>query len=181
MHQRGRSEPAVAENKKRKRRHHLSLDGDRRILQAGLVRLAKEQVGIVDGVAFDDVTPTTLQTEKGLEFLNRGVQTLFNTFIRRFSVHNKETKASVVERFSRTLNTRMWRYLMYHETWRYIDVFHDVMGSYNDNPYYSISMDPPQVSAANQEEVWQRQRYTALFSSSLGYLLRNTSLKSQGN
>ena len=55
--------------------------------------------------------PKTLQTYKGLEFLNRSVQSLLKKYgIHHFSTHNEETKASIVERFNRTLKTRMWRY-----------------------------------------------------------------------
>ena len=55
--------------------------------------------------------PKTLQTYKGLVFLNLSVQSLLKKFgIHHFSTHNEETKASIVERFNRTLKTRMWRY-----------------------------------------------------------------------
>ena len=55
--------------------------------------------------------PKTLQTYKGLEFLNRSVQSLLKKYdIHHFSTHSEETKASIVERFNRTLKTRMWRY-----------------------------------------------------------------------
>ena len=54
--------------------------------------------------------PKTLQTYQGLEFLNKSVQTLLKKHgIHHFSTHNAETKAIVVERFNRTLKTRMWR------------------------------------------------------------------------
>ena len=65
-----------------------------------------------------DVAPTPLQTEKGLEFLNRRVHTLFrNAGIHDFSTHNEEKKARIVERFNRTLKTRMCLYLMKHQAW----------------------------------------------------------------
>ena len=51
--------------------------------------------------------PKTLQTDQGLEFLNKSVQALLKKHgIHHFSTHNAETKASVVERFNRTLKTR---------------------------------------------------------------------------
>ena len=65
-----------------------------------------------------DVMPTKLQTDKGLEFLNRPVHTLLKKHgIHHFSTHNEETKASIVERFNRALKMRMTK----HETMRYID------------------------------------------------------------
>ena len=82
-----------------------------------------------------NIAPTTLQTDKGLEFLNISVMRLLKEHgVHHFSIHNEETKASIVERFNRTLKTRMWRYFTKYQTVRYIDALQD----------------------ANQEEVWQR-------------------------
>ena len=101
--------------------------------------------------------PKTLQTEQGLEFLNKSIQALLKKYgIHHFSTHNAETKASIVERFNGTLKTRMWRYFTKHQTWRYIDVLQDLLQSYNNTPHRSIGMAPSQVSALNQEKVWQR-------------------------
>ena len=64
--------------------------------------------------------PKTLQTDKGLEFLNRSVQALLKKYsIHHFSNHNEETKASIVERFNQMLKTRLWRYFTKHQTWQY--------------------------------------------------------------
>ena len=55
--------------------------------------------------------PNTLQTDKGTECLNRSLQKLLKEYgVHHFATHNEETKASIVERFNRTLKTRMWRY-----------------------------------------------------------------------
>ena len=102
--------------------------------------------------------PKTLQTDHGLEFLNKSVQALLKKHgIHHLSTHNAETKVSVVERFNRTLKTRMWRYFTKHQTWRYIDVLQDLVQSYNNTPRRSIGKAPSQVNPQNQEQVWQRQ------------------------
>ena len=101
--------------------------------------------------------PKTLQTDQGLEFLNKSVQALLKKHdIHYFSTDNAETKASIVERFNRTLKTRMWRYFTKHQTWRYIDILQDLVQSYNNTRHSSIGMAPSQVSYKNQEKVWQR-------------------------
>ena len=106
---------------------------------------------------FNKGWPKTLQTDQGLEFLNKSVQALLKKHgIHHFSKHYAETKASVVERFNRTLKTRMWRYFTKHQTWRYIDVLRDLGQSYNNTHHRSIGMAPSQVSYQNQEQVWQR-------------------------
>ena len=101
--------------------------------------------------------PTTLQTDKGSEFLNRPLQQLLKEYgVHHFTTHNEETKASVVERFNRSLKTRMWRYFTKKQTIRYVDALQDFVRSYNDSYHRSIGMAPSAVNGANQETVWQR-------------------------
>ncbi|PIK52383.1 hypothetical protein BSL78_10695 [Apostichopus japonicus] len=54
--------------------------------------------------------PVTLQTDKGSEFTNQHFQRFLRANKVRFFTTNNETKASIVERFNRTLKTKMWRY-----------------------------------------------------------------------
>ena len=73
----------------------------------------KSAVSLVAAFAplLGDKAPITLQTDKGTEFLNRALQKLLKEYgVHHFATHNEETKASIVERFNRTLKTRMWRY-----------------------------------------------------------------------
>ena len=101
--------------------------------------------------------PTTLQTDKGSEFLNRPLQRLLKEYgVHHFTTHNEDTKASIVDRFNRTLKTRMWRYFTKKQTLRYVDVLQDFVRSYNDTYHRSIGMAPSAVNGANQETVWQR-------------------------
>ena len=101
--------------------------------------------------------PNTLQTDKGTEFLNRSLQKLLKEHgVHHFATHNEETKASIVERFNRTLKTRMWRYFTKTQSVRYVDVLQAFMRSYNDTYHRSIGMAPSEVTSTNQETVWQR-------------------------
>ena len=129
------------------KRYDLSPHGDLRLLESGLVCSHEEQLrGVVGGSAANHVRR-----------LNKSVQALLQHYgIHHFSTHNAETKASVVERFNRTLKTRIWRYFTKHQTWRYIDVLQDLVRSYNNTPHRSIGMAPSHVNAKNQEKVWQR-------------------------
>ena len=102
-------------------------------------------------------SPITLQTDKGSEFLNRSLQKLLKQYgVHHFSTHNEETKASIVERFNRTLETRMWRYFTKNQSVRYLDVLQDFVRSYNKTYHRSIGMAPSEVNGTNQESVWQR-------------------------
>ena len=57
--------------------------------------------------------PEKLQTDKGTEFLNRYFQSLLKENSIHFFTTNSELRASVVERFYRTLKTRVWKEIFY--------------------------------------------------------------------
>ena len=83
--------------------------------------------------------PRRLQSDKGKEFLNREVQKMFKEkHIHFFTTNNTDTKASVVERFQRTLKARMWRYFTHKKTRRYLDVVQKLVDGYNRTRHGTI-------------------------------------------
>ncbi len=101
--------------------------------------------------------PLALQTDKGTEFTNK----LFQKFLKDhtvtfFTTHNEETKASIAERFNRTIKTKMWKYFTRHDTLVYHDILQDLVWSYNHTYHRSIKTQPALVNVSNQEEIWQR-------------------------
>lgn len=104
-----------------------------------------------------DRRPVYLQTDKGTEFLNKNFQSLLRANgIKFYTTENADIKASVVERFNRTLKTKMWKYFTYKNTYRYVDVLRDLVHSYNNTYHRSIDMPPAQVNAENEEYVRKR-------------------------
>ena len=98
----------------------------------------------------------SLQTDRGKEFINKKVQRfLKDQRVHFFTTQNDDIKASIVERFNRTLKDRMFRYLTHNETNRYIDILPDLVESYNNTYHRSIKMAPSNVDKTNKEEVWQ--------------------------
>src|SRR6267154_2753358 len=88
-----------------------------------------------------------LQTDKGTEFLNGTFQKLLkDRNIRHYTSENDDIKASVVERFNRTLKGIMWRYLTHTSSGRYIDVLPQLVMSYNNTYHGSIKMTPSDVT-----------------------------------
>ena len=101
--------------------------------------------------------PLKLQTDKGTEFTNKTFQTfLKDKGVDFFTTHNDDVKASVVERFNRTLKERLWRYFTANDTKRYVDVLPALVSSYNNTYHRSIGRSPASVNPDNQEDVWQR-------------------------
>ena len=72
-----------------------------------------------------------------------------------FTTHN-DTKASIVERFNRTLKGKMWKYFTAKNTTKYIDVLQKLTYSYNHSRHRSIGMKPADVNLENESVVWQR-------------------------
>ena len=50
----------------------------------------------------------------------------------KFTTHN-ETKASIVERFNRTLKGKMWKCFTANNTLKYIDILQKLVKSYNSS------------------------------------------------
>ena len=98
-----------------------------------------------------------LQSDKGKEFDNVNVKTLLaEKKIKRFTTENETIKASMVERFNRTLKEKIYRYLTYKDDDRYIDVLPEMVNAYNNTIHGAIGMRPNDVNFQNQELVWNR-------------------------
>jgi len=73
-----------------------------------------------------------------------------------FYTSENDIKAAVVERFNRTLKTKMYRYFTFKNTWRYIDILQDLVDSYNATRHHTIGMSPDEVTVANEAMVRSR-------------------------
>jgi len=97
------------------------------------------------------------QSDKGTEFLNSTFQSmLLRRGIHFYTSENEDLKASVVERFNRTLKTKMYRYFTHANTRRYVDVLDDLLHSYNNTYHRSIGMAPAEVNVHNEQQVRAR-------------------------
>ena len=73
-------------------------------------------------------------------------QNLFQKLgIHWFTTEN-ETKAQVVERFNRTLKSKMYKYFTANNTKTWIDIIHDLIFNYNNSYHRSIKMTPVEAS-----------------------------------
>ena len=106
----------------------------------------KDKSGISLVAAFESIhhhLPKTLQTDKGIEFLNHKFQQwLKDHKVHFFTTENEDIKASIVEHFNRTLKTKLWRYFTRHNTLTYTDILEYVVDVYNHTPHRSIGMAP---------------------------------------
>ena len=100
--------------------------------------------------------PLKLQTDAAKEFYNGTFQELMKREkIHHFSTHG-DAKASVVERFNRTLKSKLYRYFTAANTLRFVDVLPKLVQQYNDTYHRSIGMAPAKVTPWNVQDVWHR-------------------------
>ena len=117
---------------------------------------AKDMVQAFTDLLDQHRKPQRLQTDKGKEFLNESVQHLLKQRKINFFTSNSDQKAAIVERFNRTLKTRIWRYFTAKETRRYTDVLQQIINSYNKTKHRTIGVAPSEVNQNNEQEVWRR-------------------------
>ena len=127
----------------------------------GWVQPVKAKTGVELVKAFDAILksqrkPVQLQTDRGKEFYNQ----TFQSFLKKNNIHHFSThgdaKASVVERFNRTLKQRMYRYFTAANTLRYDNVLQSLVRGYNATRHRSIGMAPKEVNWKNERAVWKR-------------------------
>ena len=84
--------------------------------------------------------PTKLWVDKGSEFVNK----IMTNFLKPIEVYHtySEHKAAPIERFNRTLKTRMWYKFTKHDTHKWVDRLPKLIAKYNKTVHSSIGMTP---------------------------------------
>ena len=100
--------------------------------------------------------PHLIHSDRGREFYNDKVRALFKKYkIKHYSSHS-ENKASVVERFHRTLKSRLYRIFSYRNSYKYIDILDSVLKSYNSTKHRSTGLAPVDVTPELEPYVFQK-------------------------
>ncbi|MDI9312884.1 MAG: transposase family protein, partial [Limnohabitans sp.] len=95
--------------------------------------------------------PNKIQTDKGKEFINQNVQSLFKKHnIHYFSSNNPDIKCSNIERLNRTLKGKMWKYFTSKGSKTWIDVIDDIIDAYNNSIHSTTKLKPIDVNNLNQ-------------------------------
>ena len=100
--------------------------------------------------------PAMLWVDHGREFWNKNMQdVLKKNDIKLYTTENEE-KASVVERWNRTIKTRMWKYFTANNTKNYINKLDELIERYNNTYHRSIGCTPSQArQPAYYEQVFK--------------------------
>ena len=97
--------------------------------------------------------PTKIEIDQGTEFYNTNFLGLLrNLGIHWYSVYS-DNKNAIVERFNRTLKTRMFRAFTKRGSHKWIDIVQDLVSGYNKTKHSSIGMAPDKVNKSNEKVV----------------------------
>ena len=100
--------------------------------------------------------PDKCQTDLGREFYNKTFKALMTALnIKHYST-GSHLKASIVERFNRTLKTRLERAFTAQGNHRYIEILPKVVDAYNNSFHRSIGMRPAEVTLENSKQVMDK-------------------------
>ena len=97
--------------------------------------------------------PNRLQTDKGKELFNAPFAALMKRHnIQHFACESDE-KAAVVERFNRSIKTRIWKYLSDGGTVCWVEVIQKLVDAYNHSYHRSIRMAPANVDKRHEDKL----------------------------
>jgi transposase InsO family protein len=114
-----------------------------------------EIIGAFDEIFKSGAKPVALQTDRGTEFKNQSFQLfLKKNDVKFFTSQNQTIKCAVVERFNRTIKSRIYRYFTAKGTSRWTDVIQQLVDSYNRSTHRSIKMRPIEVNDDNRHLVY---------------------------
>lgn len=96
-----------------------------------------------------------IASDKGSEFVTHTVKRALKKKGIYFFTTNNPVKASLVDREQRTFKQRLYRYLRYKRTYRYIDILKQLVDNYNATPHRSLNyVAPKDVNKSNEADIW---------------------------
>lgn len=97
-----------------------------------------------------------LRTDAGGEFMGNSFQDLLKEEKIYHFVAYGETKAAFVERLNRTIQNKLYKFLYEKDTFKFIDVIHDIVRSYNNTVHSSTGYAPADVTDENAYELYEK-------------------------
>jgi hypothetical protein len=125
--------------------------------------------------------PNFLQSDQGTEFLNSKFKEYLSEIDVGFYYVNSELKASVIERFNRTIKEKIYKYFTLKNTERYIDILDTLIQTYNNSYHRSIKTLPSKVNKENEKTIHQilykKDSRDKVFNFEVGQTVRITKYK----
>lgn len=97
-----------------------------------------------------------LQVDNGTEFYNSN----FLSLMQLYKVHLYSTysnlKASICERFNRTLKNKMWKQFSLQGNYKWLEILPNLVKEYNNTVHRTIKMKPKDVTSDDEATIFQK-------------------------
>lgn len=102
-----------------------------------------------------ETVPKNIQSDQGKEFFNKE----FDSLMKQNNINHYHTythlKASICERFNRTLKTIMWKMFSMNGNYKWINDINNLIDKYNNTYHRTIKMKPSEVNNSNEMHLLQ--------------------------
>ena len=117
-------------------------------------KTSREIVRAFNRIIMKGRKPRRLRTDAAKDFTSKGFQEYLETKdIAHFTTHS-ERQANYVERFIKTIKSRIWRHIRSQNSRRYIDILQKLVDSYNKSWHSGILSEPINVNKQNESRLW---------------------------
>lgn len=102
-----------------------------------------------------NTSPRNIQTDQGKEFFNKD----FKSLMKYYQINHYHTythmKASICERFNRTLKNLMWKMFSMNGNYKWINNLQTLLAKYNNTYHRIIKMKPNEINKHNEKQILQ--------------------------
>ena len=129
----------------------------------GFIRPLKRKSGIEVTNNFEhilvssDRRPLKLQTDRDKSYMGGNFQKMLKKYDITHFQTNSELKATLVERFIRTVVTKIYKLISLRQSFKYIDKLENIAQAYNSSIHSSTGVPPNRVNNSAKREIWLRQ------------------------
>ena len=111
-------------------------------------------------ISYQNSIDLRVRTDMGSEFKSAAAESLFRELkVKNFYAKNTETKASIIERFFKTLKTLIFRFMVSKNTHRWVDGIFNIVKTYNLSFHKSIKQSPASVKEVDEYKIWKELYY----------------------
>lgn len=115
----------------------------------------KTKTGLEVAIAFENILqerkPKLLHVDKGKEFYNKDMKQVLDKYNIKMYSTGTENKASIIERFNRTLGNKLKPII--YKNMRWINVLPNIIKTYNNTYHRTIKMKPIEVTKKNENHL----------------------------
>lgn len=116
---------------------------------------AAETTSAMEKILKSGAVPKNIQTDMGKEFFNDKFKKLTKLYqINHYSTYSTK-KAAIVERFNRTLKSKMWKMFSFNGSYQWVNMLKKLLDEYNNTVHRTTKMKPAEVNRSNEKDLLQ--------------------------